>query len=265
MALLRVDRNTPRPPRRWAGEAIERLRAEYGTTETRELAFKLGISYGRVRSMAKNERLLKAVPRMRWTPEADALLTARYADENTAVLASELGATVSKVLRRAHQLGLHKSIEFIRALGTKSQQHPNTVAARWKKGMVPPNKGKAMPAELYAKCAPTMFKSGALNGRAAQLHVPIGTEVLSPDGYLKRKVSDDRTRPSRFNWKFVHVLMWEEKNGPVPEKHMVTFRDGNKANLVYENLQLLSMGENARRNKARSLKKRKVDTTYQLH
>ena len=261
MALLRIDRNTPRPPRRWAGPAIERLRAEYATTDTRELAFKLGMSYSRVRSMAKNERLVKAVPRMRWTKEADALLVARYADERTDVLARALGTGHQNVLRRAHQLGLHKSIEFIRALGSKSQQHPNTVAARWKKGQVPPNKGKAMPPELYAKCAATMFKPGA----KPQTWVPVGTEVLCPDGYLKRKVSDDRTRPSRYNWKFVHVLLWEERNGPVPAKHCVSFRDGNKANLVYENLQLLSMAENARRNNARSLKKRRLDTTYQLH
>jgi hypothetical protein len=77
-------------------------------------------------------------------------------------------------------------------------------------------------------------------GNAPHTWMPVGTEVIDRDGYRKRKVADDRTQPSRFNWKFVHVLIWEAAHGAVPAGHAVVFRNGNRADLHLDNLELVT-------------------------
>jgi hypothetical protein len=42
--------------------------------------------------------------------------------------------------------------------------------------------------------------------------------------------------------------VWEQHNGPIPPKHIVAFKDRNRANCAIENLELMSMADNARRN-----------------
>jgi len=44
-------------------------------------------------------------------------------------------------------------------------------------------------------------------------------------------------------WAFVHRMVWEEHNGPIPEGMIVSFRDSNKLNCDISNLMLISMGE----------------------
>ena len=44
-------------------------------------------------------------------------------------------------------------------------------------------------------------------------------------------------------WKFVHRLVWEEHNGPIPEGGCIVFRDGDKMNCNIENLAMLTHGE----------------------
>src|SRR6476661_2602212 len=96
------------------------------------------------------------------------------------------------------------------------------------KGQVPPNKGKPMPAETRAKVAATMFQPGTLNGKAAKLWKPIGTERLCKDGYLERKLRDDG--PPKDRWRAVHILEWERARGPVPKGHALKCLDGDRTN-----------------------------------
>lgn len=116
---------------------------------------------------------------------------------------------------------------------------------RFQKGHTPFNKGK--PFQASGRSVANQFKPG----HRPQTWVPVGTEAIDKDGYLKRKVRDDAPPGmSRKNWKFVHVLKWEEYNGRVvPPKHVVRLKDGNKRNFAPENLAMISMGENAVLNK----------------
>ncbi len=62
--------------------------------------------------------------------------------------------------------------------------------------------------------------------------MPLGTEKVQNDGYIRVKVAEPSV------WVFKHRLLWEEANGPIPEGHMVTFIDGDKSNFHLENLRL---------------------------
>jgi hypothetical protein len=98
------------------------------------------------------------------------------------------------------------------------------------------NKGK--------KCAPgeggnhpnarrTQFKRGTRQGVATKLYKPIGTERVSKDGYLERKIHDGMPLQSR--WRAVHLIRWEEANGPVPKGMCLKCLDGNHRNTEPDN------------------------------
>ena len=66
--------------------------------------------------------------------------------------------------------------------------------------------------------------------------MPIGGERLSK-GYVMVKVAEKPSVPGgRDNWKFKHVHVWEEANGPVPDGHVLVFADRDKTNCSLDNL-----------------------------
>jgi hypothetical protein len=101
----------------------------------------------------------------------------------------------------------------------------------FEKGQVPQNKGKKMP--FHPNSAKTQFKKGGRSGRAQALYKPIGTERMTKDGYVERKIHDGLPLQSR--WRAVHLIRWEERHGPVPEDHCLKCLDSNKANTDPDN------------------------------
>lgn len=102
---------------------------------------------------------------------------------------------------------------------------------RLKPGNVPLNKGRKMP--FNANSARTQFKKGNRTDRANQVWKPIGTERLSKDGYLERKVHDGLPLQSR--WRAVHLINWEAVNGPIPAGHALKCLDGDRSNTAAAN------------------------------
>ena len=81
------------------------------------------------------------------------------------------------------------------------------------------------------------LKSGLNN------HRPVGTVVMTTDGYLKRKIREPNV------WEFVHRAEYEKHYGPIPEGMVVIFKDGNRGNCDIRNLKLISAAENAQLNR----------------
>lgn len=67
--------------------------------------------------------------------------------------------------------------------------------------------------------------------------LPVNTTVVDSDGCLKIKVAEPNV------WKRIHVMVWEEHNGPVPKGCAVMFRDGNRLNCDIGNLILVTRQE----------------------
>lgn len=99
-------------------------------------------------------------------------------------------------------------------------------SGRYEPGRTPENKGKKMP--YHPNSAATRFKAGQLSGAARARQKPIGTERISKDGYLERKIHNDLPLQSR--WRAIHLIRWEERNGPVPAGHALKCLDGDKTN-----------------------------------
>jgi len=103
-------------------------------------------------------------------------------------------------------------------------------------GNVPFNKGMK---GFYAPGSEKgWFKPGKRQGVAVKLYKQIGTERMSKEGYVERKVNDDM--PLQKRWRAVHLIRWEAINGPVPDCHALKCLDGNKSNTDPNNWILVS-------------------------
>ena len=159
-----------------------------------------------------------------------------YPEHLASEIAEIIGKTVPAIHQMAINLGVKSTPEKIARTGRMSSNHPNVIASRYKKGNVPPNKGKKVSAEVYEKMKPHMFKKGEtpLNYR------PVGSERVNVEGYVEIKVADPKT------WKLKHRVIWEEAHGPIPEGHNIQFKDGNSLNVQLDNLYMISKADQLR-------------------
>lgn len=185
----------------------------------------------------------------RFTPAEVARLRAEYPDTPTIKLAKSMGRTLQTIYAAAKRHGLAKSAEYLASPHACRLRRGDNVGkqTRFQKGQVPANKGLRRPGWAPGRMASTQFKKGHVSNNV----LPIGTELVNPDGYLVRKVSE--TKVQRIDWVPVHRLLWIEHNGAIPAGHVVIFKDSNKANVVIENLELLSRRDNMLRNTVHNL------------
>jgi hypothetical protein len=178
---------------------------------------------------------------VRWTPEQDAILRRRYPHEVTKALVEEIGCTVLAIYRRANDLGLRKTPEYLSSPAANRLDGSTGAACRFAKGQRPWNAGmKGW--QSGGLSVTTQFKPGT----RPHTWLPIGSERVTRDGILQRKLTDTGYTPR--DWKAVHAIVWEQAHGRIPEGHIVVFKDGNRLNVCLDNLELLSRAENMRRN-----------------
>mgnify|MGYP000876581134 FL=1 len=181
-----------------------------------------------------------------WTAAEDEVLRRQYPNSPTKDIATQLGRSTRTLFYRARVLGLKKSADYQKGL---TRDHAKRIAeegaqTRFREGTRPWNFGTRFNAG--GRSVETRFQEGNLTGAAATRYRPIGSERVSKDGYLERKIHDGLPRQSR--WRAVHILAWEAENGLLPTGHVVIFKDGNKRNLALDNLALASRAELMARN-----------------
>ena len=178
--------------------------------------------------------------RVPWTPDEDVLLATEYPHRPTAELQSLFpGRSVRALSERAAKLGVKKSPEYL-ASPAAGRLQPGCRAGtgtRFAKGQVPANKGLRRPGWSVGRMSETQFRKGERRGEASRNWKPVGTERVTPDGYLERKINEDL--PLQRRWRAVHLLLWESVHGPVPPGHAVCFVNGDKGDIRLENLQLV--------------------------
>jgi hypothetical protein len=165
----------------------------------------------------------------------------RYPHENSKVIAQDLNISLSKVYNIAFDLGIKKTPEYLKSMAVISNLSERGKEHQYKKGHAPHNKGVKMPDEVYNKVKRTMFKKGTKPHNTQ----PVGTINLRVDKnnrvYAYIKIRDSY-------WRLIHRVIWEQHHGPIPSKHIVTFKDGNALNWDISNLECISMKQNINNN-----------------
>lgn len=186
-----------------------------------------------------------------WTSADRRMLRNLYPHKPTASVAAELHRTATSVSAMAAILGVRKSAAYLASPAACRLRKGDNVGAacRFQPGHVPANKGLRRPGYVRGRMAETQFRKG----QKPHTWVPVGTESLDSEGYRKRKVSDNRKLASRFNWRFVHVMVWEEKHGRVPRDHAVVFKNGDRSDIRLRNLELVPRRELMLRNSVHRL------------
>jgi hypothetical protein len=174
--------------------------------------------------------------RKRWRPEDDALLRKLYSDAATQEVARLVGHTLTSTYQRARHLGLSKSDAYLASPAACRLRRGDNVGAayRFKKGQVPPNKGKPMP--FHPNSAATRFQKGQQPANTKWA----GHERVSKDGYVE--ISVEETNPhTGFERRYVlkHKRLWEQANGPVPRGMALKCIDSNKLNTDPSNWELV--------------------------
>lgn len=164
-----------------------------------------------------------------WSPEDLAALAKIYPDTDN--------KTLARIYRRSEHSIKNQAILYG---WKKSEAHMAKKPGCFKAGSSPWNKGTNYSAPGTER---TRFKKG----HVPSSWKPIGTERVTKDGYLQRKLTD--TGNATRDWVAVSHIEWEKYHGrPVPKGHAVVFRDEDSRNFACENLELISRADLMRRN-----------------
>lgn len=191
--------------------------------------------------------------RQRWTERELQLLRDLYPHQHTDLVAAAVGRCAHACYRKASSMGLRKTRECIARVARERTCTPDhgSLPHRFQPGHATWNKGRPGSTGLHPNTAANHYKPGALNGRAAQLELPVGALRISSEGVLERKIGTESGSPSR-RWRGVHRLVWEAAHGPVPAGHVVAFKPGCKTvqleEITLDRLELITRAENMRRN-----------------
>lgn len=81
---------------------------------------------------------------------------------------------------------------------------------------------------------------------------PLYSERVAANGFLEIKVPEvDPYSGASTRWKRKQVYLWEQEYGPVPDGHVVMFKDGDPMKCEIDNLALVTRAEFLRLNKNR--------------
>lgn len=194
-----------------------------------------------------------------WNELEDECMRRFYPHLTGADMAEVLKRSQSSVYQRAKALGLEKSAEFLASDRSgrvvRGKQNPSMVASQFKPGLTPWNKGVKGSTGLHENCRRTQFQKGRAASEARN-YVPLGSHRIRADGYLERKVTDDPSIVPARRWVAVHRLVWEAERGPIPEGHLVRFKEGQKTTVLEEitcdRLECITRAEHANRNHPRN-------------
>jgi len=201
-------------------------------TEAFNTRFNLHVSKTQVMATLKNHRIRCGRPRgnakgshRAWTSEQVRFIREGYRRMNI----RELTGAVNEAF------GLNKTETQVRAL-THNSEIRSGRTGRFEKGTLSWNTGT----RGIMKPNSGTFKKGDVPATVKQM----GAERINVYGYIEIKV--DEPNPYTGNttrYRYKHRVVWESLHGPIPDGHVVSFKDGDKLNCHPKNLQLLSRGE----------------------
>ena len=180
------------------------------------------------------------MPKGIWKPltaQQEAKILREYLDKPVKTLAEEIGITYGRIMRFLKRNDREIPRELI---------EQRKIDSRLKPGNVPFNKGKKqtdyMSAEAIEKTKGTRFKKGNVP------HNTLEDLVVTTRKDTSTNLPYQYIRISKGDWILYHHFVWNKAGRKIPDGHVLTFIDGNQQNCQLENLKLITLADNARRN-----------------
>jgi hypothetical protein len=189
--------------------------------------------------MAGGGNLMK---RFIWTPEKISVLTENFPHKKSADVAALIPAPLVSVRHKASELGLKKSEAFKNSpdSGRLMKGDERGAKTRYPKGNIPWTKG--MKGLKIPGSEKGHFKKGHLPHNTKNDHdISVRNDAATGRPYQWIRVALGK-------WVHLHVHVWHNAHGDVPEGYVISFKDGDTMNATPENLQLITMAENMARN-----------------
>ena len=179
-----------------------------------------------------------------FTEEHYEIIRKLYADTPNKVIATMIPHSSTSISKKANQMGLKKTKEYIRDNGKTiataqweyNKQNGLDHKSNFKKGHVPWCKGQKLSTEHIAKLT-GVFKKG----QKPHNTLPIGS-IRNINNYNEIKYKNHK-------WMAVSRYNWEQVHGPVPGNMVVFKIDGDKYNDDISNLCLVTRKDLAQLNR----------------
>lgn len=163
-----------------------------------------------------------------FTPEEDAIIFDNYLVLPIKTIARLIGRSHTGVNTRLRQLALIVPQEL------RNKHRENTL---FRKGSIPPNKGKKMSPEVYERSKHTFFKKNHIPHNAKEDWEEVQRKDKSGRRYWKIKL------PGIRKLVYKHIWLWEQEHGEVPKGHNIIFKNGHSLDCRIENLECISNSE----------------------
>lgn len=174
----------------------------------------------------------------KWSDDEKKILIDLFADNYTNDICKILNRSYGSVTSQSYLLGLKKSEKFMAMELKKQADRLKKVGekSRFKKGQHAHNKGKPMSKDVYDKIKHTFYQKG---------NIPHNTKY---DGYesLAKGYLEIRVAQGQYEKKHRHI--WMQHHGEIPENHIIVFKDKNRFNFDIDNLEMITIAENMKRN-----------------
>ena len=226
---------------RYTEEHIEFLRKGFKKKRIPELTaafnaeFDLDRKEGSIRAALKNRKItcgrkgfVKGERSVLFSPEQVAFIKEQYKVYSRSELTIEFNERFKTEIKG------RQITSFVKNQGIKCGRngHFGKGHVTWNKGtkgLVKPNSGN--------------FKKGDVPPNSQ----PVGSERVNSMGVIDVKIAEPNpyVAGQMTRWKQKHIILWEEKYGPVPDGHVIIFRDSDKMNCQPENLMLITRKVNA--------------------
>lgn len=232
----------------WDKKRLRLLRKWYPILPSVEVAKKIGVTREQLKAGASRYKVVKKGKLHAWAYCEELKLIELYPDMTNVDIAIILNKTEGAVIAAGFKLKLRKTKEFLRK---------HTEKGMFKRGQEPPNKGKRwqdfMSKEGIENSSKTQFKKGNKPHNTKW----DGATRISKDGYMEIRVSEA-------NWKLLHRVEWEKKNGEIPKGMVLVCKSTDKQNTNPVNWELITMAENMRRNSYHNNYPKEIGDTIQL-
>lgn len=235
--------------KKWTKEEEDLLKEFYPVTKLENMVNYIPKrSTGAIRTMATNLKVTKAVgfgKTKKWTDEDFVFLKKNYSNTENYILMEYFNCSEKSLYSAASKIGLKKTAEHISKVCGRVLKEVGK-DTRFSKGHISFNTGKKQEEYMSEDAIERTTKTRFKKGQKPHNTVEVGFERITKDGYIEVKVGDFKNTSK--NFKLKHRLIWEEIKGPVPEGFQVRFIDGNKKNLEFSNLKLVSLSESLKIN-----------------